>query len=378
MRIIVMTNRFGDVGTHPQLTGLALHLKQSGHEVHAISLAPTGSIAPMFTAAGIDTEVVDASRRGSFPVVVMGLTTAFRTWRPETVIAFLYESIMPARVAARLAGVPVVISSIRNEYFGRRYRELMLRATEPLSTTTVVNSRVVAKSLMRRGVASSRQLSVIHNGIDLDRFSDVDHRSQTRASLGLADEDFAWLTIGRLTEQKDYPNLFGAFARVAAEATSARLLVLGRGPLDPELRMLVRRSGIDEHVTFLGYRSDVPSLIASADAFVLASRYEGLPNVVMEAFAGGIPVVGTSVGGMSELVYDGTNGYLVAPSRPDELASAMLRMMKMSTDDRHDMGMAGRVLMQERFEHRAVMREWEHLIENARAAKLSRPAREAA
>jgi glycosyltransferase involved in cell wall biosynthesis len=363
MRIIVMTNRFGDLGTHPQLTRVALHLKASGHDVRAITLAPPGSIAQMFSEAGIATDVIDMPWRGSLIPLVAKLSIRFRRWHPDVVIAFLYEAIIPARLAASLGGVPVVISSIRNEYFGRRYRELLLRATARLSAVTVVNSRRVAESLVRRGVASRRHLALIHNGVDTTLFHPAPEiREDVRLSLGVSDAEFVWLTIGRLTEQKDYPCLLQAFSRVVASTPRTRLLVLGRGPLQSQLPDLARRMGLTNDVSFLGFRADVPSLLAAADAFVLASRYEGLPNVVMEALAAGVPVVGTAVGGMDELVHEGVSGYLVPPSLPEALASAMRRMMDVSNEDRHEMGMKGRDLMQSHFERGRIMETWHELI----------------
>ena len=363
MRIIVMTNRFGDLGTHPQLTRVALHLKAAGHDVRAISLAPPGTIAEMFAEAGIVTDVIDMPWRGSLIPLVARLSTRFRRWHPDVVIAFLYETIMPARLAARLAGAPVVISSIRNEYFGPRYRELLLRATERLAAVTVVNSRRVAESLVRRGVASRGHLAVIHNGVDTTLFHPAPEiREDVRVSLGVSDAEFVWLTIGRLTEQKDYPSLLQAFSRVVASRPGTRLLVVGRGSLQSQLPDLARGLGLTNDVSFLGYRADVPSLLAAADAFVLASRYEGLPNVVMEALAAGVPVVGTAVGGMDELVHEGVSGYLVPPSLPEAMASAMMRMMDASHEDRHEMGMKGRALMQSHFEGETMMETWHGVI----------------
>jgi len=363
MRVIVMTNRFGDLGTHPQLTRVALRLKAAGDDVRAISLAPPGSIAQMFSEAGIATDVIDMPWRGSLIPLVARLSTRFRRWHPDVVIAFLYETIMPARLAARLGGVPVVISSIRNEFFGPRYRELLLRATERLSAVTVVNSRRVAESLVRRGVASRGHLAVIHNGVDTTLFHPAPEiREEVRLSLGVSDAEFVWLTIGRLTEQKDYPTLLQAFSRVVASRPGARLLVVGRGSLQSELPDLARRLGLTNDVSFLGYRANVPSLLAAADAFILASRYEGLPNVVMEALAAGVPVVGTAVGGMDELVGEGVSGYLVPPSSPETMTLAMRRMMDASNEDRREMGMRGRAMMQSHFEGETVLETWQDLI----------------
>ena len=365
LRIIVITKRFGDIGTHPQLTRLALHLRGTGHEVRAVSLAPPGTIARMFHDVGIDTHVVDASRRGSWPLVVGSLTASFRRWRPEAVVVFLYEAIVPTQVAARLAGVPALISSLRNEYFGRRYRELVFRATERLSTATVVNSSSVADSLIRRGVARRSHVVVIRNGIDVSRFPPAMAHGDVRAALGLADEDFVWLAIGRLTEQKAYPNLLRAFSTVVDSLPRSKLVIVGRGPLRAELESLVRALDLRDSVSFLGFRDDVPVLLTAADAMVMASRYEGMPNVVMEALAAGLPVVGTDVGAMSELISEGVNGYLVPPSDPPALASAMTKLALVPLEERIEMGKRGRNLVRGLCDLETVMDAWTRLIEES-------------
>jgi len=346
-----------------------LHLRDTGHDVRAVTLAPPGTIATMFAEAGIETDVIDASRRGSLVPVVGKLTTLFRRWRPDVVVAFLYEAIVPARLAARLAGVPAVVSSIRNEYFGPRYRELVIRATERLSAATVVNSERVAGSLARRSIASRQHLVVIHNGIDMSLFRpSPEARGGTRGSLGLANDEFLWLTIGRLAEQKAYPNLFRAFSALLERFPRSRLLVVGRGPLRADLEDLVRRSGLQANISFLGFRSDVPSLLAAADAFVMASRYEGMPNAVIQALATGLPVVGTDVGGMPELIQDGVNGYLVPPAEPDDLASAMSKLALATPQERLEMGERGRAFVGELCDLQRAMDSWTKLIEDVRSA----------
>ena len=364
MRIIVMTNRFGDLGTHPQLTELAIHLKGAGHDVRAISLGPTGSIVPMFAEAGIRTDVIDASSKGSFVAVVARLASLFRRRRPEAVIAFLYESIMPARLAGRLAGVPVVISSIRNEYFGRRYREVFIKLTQRLSDATVVNSEIVAESLIRRRVASRKQLVVVPNAVDASRFRPAPQtRDATRRRSSIAAEDFLWLSMGRLGEQKAYPTLLRAFVQVVEAIPSSKLLVAGRGPMHDELQRLIHRFRLQDSVSLLGYRDDVPELLSAADAFVMASRYEGMPNAMMQAMAAGLPVVGTDVGGIPELIRNKVNGYIVPAGDAAALARDMVRLSTATADERRTMGSNGRTLIEERFSTDRVMDLWLDLID---------------
>ena len=354
------------------MTELAIHLKGAGHDVRAISLGPTGSIVPMFAEAGIRTDVIDASSKGSFVAVVARLASLFRRRRPEAVIAFLYESIMPARLAGRLASVPVVISSIRNEYFGRRYREVFIKLTQRLSDATVVNSEIVAESLIRRRVASRKQLVVVPNAVDASRFRPAPQtRDATRRRSSIAAEDFLWLSMGRLGEQKAYPTLLRAFVQVVEAIPSSKLLVAGRGPMHDELQRLIHRFRLQDSVSLLGYRDDVPELLSAADAFVMASRYEGMPNAMMQAMAAGLPVVGTDVGGIPELIRNRVNGYIVPAGDAAALARDMVRLSTATADERRTMGSNGRTLIEEHFSTDRVMDLWLDLIDRCSSLRAT-------
>lgn len=164
-------------------------------------------------------------------------------------------------------------------------------------------------------------------GIDLDHTRrSAGERTETRAELGLADDDVTALTVANYREKKDYPNLLNAARLVAHSPTRLRWLVVGQGPLHDRVHELHRQLELDETVNLLGYRADVPRLIGAADLIVIGSRHEGLPVTVMEAFALGVPVVATGVGGLPGVVKEGVNGFLVPPGRPDLLAAAVERL----------------------------------------------------
>jgi glycosyltransferase involved in cell wall biosynthesis len=117
--------------------------------------------------------------------------------------------------------------------------------------------------------------------------------------------------------------LIQALPAVRADAPDARVLLAGTGPREPALRELVRELKLEEAVSFLGHRKDIPHLMAAADAFVLPSRFEGHPIVVLEAMAAGLPVIATDVCGTSEAIDANVTGLLVPPEDPEALASAM-------------------------------------------------------
>ena len=144
-----------------------------------------------------------------------------------------------------------------------------------------------------------------------------------RAELGLGPDDALVLTVGRFTPQKAYDVWLDAVGPVLDAAPHARLVWVGDGPLWTEIRDEVERRGLGDRVRLVGRRGDVPRLMAAADLFVLPSRFEGLPLVVLEALAAGLPVVATRVVGSEEAVRDGETGRLVPPEDAASLADAV-------------------------------------------------------
>ncbi|HND30836.1 MAG TPA: glycosyltransferase, partial [Myxococcota bacterium] len=162
----------------------------------------------------------------------------------------------------------------------------------------------------------------IPNGIPVAAYAPPPGARQAlRAELALDDHTPMFLSAGRLNPQKDHAGLIDAFAR----QPHGRLYIAGEGELREALEQQIQRAGLSQRVVLLGVRRDMPRWMAAADAFVLSSRYEGNPLVVMEAMAAGLPVVATAVGCVPELVMKDT-GILVPPGDPQRLAEALDRL----------------------------------------------------
>jgi glycosyltransferase involved in cell wall biosynthesis len=203
-------------------------------------------------------------------------------------------------------------------------------------------SQAAADRFIRDRIVPERLLSVIPNGVDPALFASgaTDEREAVRRSLGLGRE-FAWLAVGRFEAAKDYPNMLRAFRTVHERQVGAVLLLVGRGSLQGETEALTKALGLEGAVRFLGVRSDVPRIVGAADGYVMSSAWEGMPMALLEAAAGGLPIVATRVGGNHEVVLEGESGFLVPAQDDAALAGAMLRLMAIDEAERRGMGARG-------------------------------------
>jgi len=262
--------------------------------------------------------------------------------------------------------VPLVISTIHNENEGPQWRYVAYRLTDRLSDVTTTVSQVAQVEATRRGAAPTGSIVVIPNGLNTAPYAvDAAVRARTRAALDLGDR-FTWLTVGRLVPEKGYPDMFAAFAQALRQYPTAKLLLAGEGRLEEEVREEAARRGLADSVELLGLRRDVPDLMQAADGFLMTSLWEGLPMVLLEAGASGLPVVATDVGGTRDAVVDGVSGHVTKTGSPEATARALEAVMAMPAADRQAMGAAGRRHIEATFEIRAVADRWEPLYRRSR------------
>ncbi len=195
------------------------------------------------------------------------------------------------------------------------------RWTGRSDAATIAVSSETAASL--RGRAAKR-VEVLRHGVDVNAVAAAAaERHAVRNEIGIADETALVVTVANYREQKDYPTLLRAARILTDSAVPFRLLAIGQGPLEQEIIALRDELGLGDIVEICGFRADARRLLAAADVFVLASKYEGLPVAAMEATALGVAVVSTAVGGMAEEWTDGVDALLVPAERPDRLAQAL-------------------------------------------------------
>lgn len=226
------------------------------------------------------------------------LTKMLRERQADIVQTFLFHANVVGTVAARKAGVPRVITGMRVAD-PRWWRTALERSLTKSADRYVCVSQSVAEFYRRRGW-SAEKLAVIPNGIELARWRDT--TPVDLSQFGGPAGQRVLLFVGRLDQQKGLDRFFQELPALFRELPKHDLLLVGEGPQSAALARSARRLGVQDRVHFVGWQADIPPIMAAADLLVLQSRWEGMPNVVLEAMAAGKPVVATQAEGIVELL----------------------------------------------------------------------------
>jgi glycosyltransferase involved in cell wall biosynthesis len=204
-----------------------------------------------------------------------------------------------------------------------------------------ISSAIVAQCAKKRYIEPSR-LVLIPSACDVGTFERArEARSARREEFGFQPDEVVVVMSGRLRPEKGHDLLLAAMPRILEAAPNTRFLLLGSGSLKGELENQLERQQLKPYVRVVGFRTDVADCLAAADIAVQPSRSEGLGTAVLEASAAGLPVVATRVGGIPDIVVHAETGFLVEPENPQELAEAVLRLVR-DPELRVSLGAAGR------------------------------------
>jgi glycosyltransferase involved in cell wall biosynthesis len=281
---------FGAGGAERLVYEIVRRLPAEGFDAKAVPIVAGGELEALYREHGVPHTAI--ARRSRFGLgTFLALRRIFRLQRPDVVHTHLFIGDTMGRLAAAFARVPVIVSTEHNvnESYGRLHH-LVNRILAPTTKAHVAVSGEVKRIMAARDHVKSENVRVILNGIDLDLVI-------PRGARPFRDIP-RLIIVGRMHPQKDHATLFKALALVKRPW---RLRVVGAGPLEKRLRQLAERLQISSRIEWLGYRDDVPDLLAESDVFCFPSRYEGLGLAAVEAAAAGVPIIASDLPPLREL-----------------------------------------------------------------------------
>ncbi|HEX6303462.1 MAG TPA: glycosyltransferase family 4 protein [Anaerolineales bacterium] len=281
------------------------------------------------------------------------------------------------RLAARLAHVPIIVHSVHGWSFHQHmpaWKKQMYIFLERLAASftdaiIVVAGADIDKGL-RAGIGRQDQYHLIRSAIPLEAFDPGKaDRQAARRKLGIAPDALVLGNVGRFSPQKNPLDWVRVASRVARESPECCFLLVGDGPLRGEVEALITAEGLSQRTILTGLRRDVPDMLAAMDVFLLTSLWEGLPRVIPQAMAMGVPVVANRADGTAEAIEDGVSGYLCQPGDLDCLAAGCLELLH-SPKRRRSMGACGRAYALRDFDLNTMVSQIADLYEGLLAEHL--------
>lgn len=324
-----------------------------------VACLPTGAFIEKIKRSGVQIKSVDMRKRFN-PGVIFQLADLMKREKVDIVHSQGARADFFARIAAKLAGAPIVVSTVPMPVEGfdvNPLRKLIYMAFNRFSERFVDRFMVVSDALEKmmiekHGIEPQRVVK-IYNGIEKDEYCIPDkeiacRRSRFRKEFGLRDDVPVVVAIGRLVWQKGFEYFIEAMPGVLKRFKEARFLIVGEGQMEDDLKEKSRRLMLEDRIIFTGFRKDIRDVLASLDVFVMPSLLEGLPVVLLEAMAMIKPIVATKIEGIIEVLENGVTGLLVSPKDPQILSEAIVDLL-IHKDKARQMGLAARKVVEERF-----------------------------
>ncbi len=299
---------------------------------------------------------------------LLQLTRLLRRWKPDVVHTHTSKAGILGRVAARVAGTPWVLHTyhghVYSGYSGRLKSnafKIIERVTAPLADRLVALTDREMEDHLAAGVGRTEQFQVVPSGVDLEPFSDLPSKSAARRRLGLPEEAVLVGSVGRLMEVKGHRYLVSGLPSLVP---GVHVVLFGDGELRGELQGIASSLQASDRLHLMGWRPDVTLCLAALDIFAMPSLNEGMGRAAVEAMAAGLPVVGSRVYGLENVVEDGETGLLVPAGDAEALAGAINRLVE-SREQRTRYGKAA-PLRAEKFSLKKMLTALEGMLEAGR------------
>ena len=356
IKILYVITGLGVGGAEKVVTELADQMLKRGHQVKIAYLKGEAIVCPQ--SSEIELIYLGFENLKSFRFAYQNYKKILENFQPDVVHAHMVHANIFSRVSRTFIPTPKLICTAHNSNEGGQLRMLAYKFTNHLSDLNTNVSDEASKSLIAKGAFSKSNLITVYNGIDLNKFNKKDSICKLNSNV------INFICVGRFNEQKDYPNLFRAIVLLKDKVSNLKFKfsIVGDGELRSELEQLIEDLHINNYVELLGKRSDIPDLLNAADFFVLPSKHEGLPTVVIEAMACGTFVIATDCGGSAEIM--GDTGILVPPQNSEALAEAIKQAVNKTPLDIQENNLKARQRVEELFSLEKSVENWLKIYRN--------------
>lgn len=348
-------------GAEKLLLTTVKYLNRDRYEISVCCIVSEGIIADEIKKLGIKFYCLKESPRFYNPKKIYSLYKLFRKEKPAIVHTHILPANIYGRIAAILAGVPVIISTEHNVYYEKKKVHIWLDRLLAKNTDKIIaiSNKVKEFTSKQEGIEEDK-FEVIYNGVDSNEFLPTDSRKAIREKLNLGEADFVLGTVGALITQKGHYYLIQAVFQLVKRYPNIILLVLGTGELEEKLQKIVDKLRLKKNVHFLGLRRDIPDFLNCMDIFIFPSLWEGLGIALLEAMLMELPVIASSVDGILEIIENGKNGILVPSGNAEALNRAIDRLIR-NPQLRQNLGKAARKQILEKFGARQYIQKLENL-----------------
>jgi glycosyltransferase involved in cell wall biosynthesis len=361
LRLLQITHDLDLGGLQQVVYNLCRTIDRTRFDVSVLCLREKGRFAPDVEALGIPVLQLEQKTNGVDYLAFTKVARLLKALQIDVIHTHNTQPFIDGTIGALIGRVRTIVHTDHARSFPDKTRYMVAEwAMSQFAYRVVGCSDHTSKQLVAYEKISPRKIRTIVNGIDGSRFDVSIDKSALRRELGIAAEGAVIGLAVRLSDQKGITFLLRAMPAILRQHPQTTLLIAGDGDLQADLQAEARALGIAERVVFCGARKDIPQILKLLDLYVLPSKWEGLPMVILEAMAAGCPVVATDVGGNSSAVVNGKTGVLVPAQDPEALATAVATVLG-SQQTRLAYAASGRARFLEKFTAEKMTRQYERL-----------------
>lgn len=315
-------------------------LDRQKFEIHLITLFDYKNIPNLYEKVPVDVKVYKISFKNKLDLLgFFKLKNILKEIKPDVVVSSMFSANTIFRIFQPIFGYKIFAREHNIYHEKKWWQNKVDNFLSKRSEKIIAVSKSVAEFASKQANISIEKFQVIHNGVEIDKTNEFKNnfsKNDLRRKLNIKEDSLVFLNVGRLKKQKQQDLLIDAFKIVSSKYNNAQLFIVGRGPEEDYLKNKIIENNLEGKVVLTGYSDSVYDFYRASDVFVLSSKYEGFPNVAIEAMAFGLPLLSTKVPGVDEFLLDGENGFLMNEN-PENISEKMIKFIELNLESKRSM-----------------------------------------